>query len=367
MRMAILAMTLLAPSAFADVNEAPFGKLPDGREVKLFTLTNTNGMTAKIMTYGAILTELHVPDKDGTLADVVLGFDSLDGYLKDHPYFGSNVGRCANRIANGKFTLDGKEYTLATNNGKHHLHGGAQGFNKKLWTAEPVAGKNAVTFSYTSPDGEEGYPGTLKVTATYTLTDTNGLEVSYTATTDKSTVCNLAHHSYFNLAGHNSGDILKHVLTLNADNCTPTDDTLITTGKIEPVEGTPYDFRKPQEIGAKLRDIKSDPVGYDVNFVVNPGTAPLTVATVVEPGSGREMVVKSSGYPGVQFYSGNFLDGTNVGKGGAVYKQYNGFCFEPQTFPDAVNKLGVAGWDAPILKPGETYKKTALYQFNVAK
>jgi aldose 1-epimerase len=315
--------------------------------------------------------EIHVPDAAGKLADVALGFDSLDGYLKGHPYFGSNAGRCANRIANGKFKLDGKDYQVTVNNGAHTLHGGKDGFDKKLWKADaPTIGPDGptITLSYVSKDGEEGYPGTLTAKVTYTLTDNNELKVEYHATTDKTTLCNLAHHSYFNLGGHNSGDVLGHEVEIFAKSITPADDTLIPTGKIQPVAGTPFDFTKPTTIGSRIKDVGGSPVGYDLNYVLDgkAGGTPFLAARVTEPKTGRVLEVHTT-EPGLQFYTGNFLDGTNVGKGGAVYKQYNGFCMEPQKFPDAVNKVGTDGWVAPILKPGDEYTQTTIYRFGVKK
>jgi aldose 1-epimerase len=301
---------------------------------------------------------------------VALGFGDLAGYLKGHPYFGSNAGRCANRIARGKFTLDGKEYTLATNNGPNHLHGGVKGFDKKTWKAEPflAASGPGVKFTDNSPDGEEGYPGNLSVTISYTLTDDNELVVEYRATTTKPTVCNLAHHSYFNLAGHASGDILGHDVQIFAKNYTPTDDTLIPTGKIEPVAGTPFDFMQRKAIGKDLKAAGGDPIGYDLNYVLDKGSSerPELAARVTEPKSGRVLEVLTT-EPGLQFYTGNFLDGTNTGKGGAVYKQYNGFCLEAQKFPDSINHPEWKEKSSTILRPGETYKQTTVYKFGVAK
>ncbi len=357
-------------------DEEPFGAIPAEKgkkgptRITAYTLTNRNGMKVKCMTYGAIITEIHVPDKEGKLADVALGFSNLEGYLKGHPFFGSNAGRSANRIAKGKFTLDGKEYTLATNNGPNHLHGGNKGFDKKVWQAEPflaVTGPG-VKFTGTSPDTEEGYPGSLSVTISYTLTDSNEIVIDYRATTDKPTLCNLAHHSYFNLAGHNSGDVLGHEVQIFAKNYTPADDTLIPTGKIEPVAGTPFDFTKPKPIGQDLKKAGGNPVGYDLNYVLDKGTTdrPELAARVTEPKSGRVLEVLTT-EPGLQFYTGNFLDGSNVGKGGAVYKQYNGFCMEPQKFPDSVNKPEWKEKSNPVLRPGETYRQTTVYKFSVGK
>jgi aldose 1-epimerase len=360
------------------VEEVPFGTVEVvGRKkkkevvpVSLWTLVNRGGMKVKCMSYGAIITSIEVPDRDGKVADVALGFDTLDGYLKGHPYFGSNAGRCGNRIGKGKFTLDGKEYTLATNNGPNHLHGGVKGFDKQWWKGEPFMGATGpgVKFTYTSPDGEEGYPGNLAATISYTLTDNNEIVIDYRATTDKPTVCNLAHHSYFNLAGHNSGDVLGHEVQILAANITPTDDTLIPTGKIAPVAGTPFDFTKPKAIGKDLKAAGGNPVGYDLNYVLDKGTTdrPQLAARVTEPKSGRVMEVLTT-EPGLQFYTGNFLDGTNVGKGGAVYKQYNGFCMEAQKFPDSVNKPEWKDKSNPVLRPGETYKQTTVYKFSAAK
>ena len=365
----LLAMARLPaeePKAKADpkagVQKMAFGKTSDGAAVDLYVLTNSKGMTAKVMTYGAILTELDVPDKNGKTADVVLGFDDLKGYLDGHPYFGSNVGRVANRIAKGKFTLDGKEYTLATNNGPNHLHGGKKGFDKVVWKAEIVPSKEeqAVKFTYVSPDGEEGYPGTLTASVTYTLTDANELRIDYTATTDKATPVNLAHHSYFNLAGAGNGDILDHEVTINADKYTPADDTLIPTGKIEPVKGTPLDFTKPTAIGKRIGELKGEPGGYDLNYVLNGGERkePHLAAKVHDPKSGRIMEVLTT-EPGLQFYTGNFLDGKVKGKGG-VYKKHYGFCMEAQHFPDSVNH---PEFPSMILKPGQTYAQTTIYKF----
>ncbi len=372
-----LAMAQKTGPSFA---QEPFGKLPstknkNGKEipgptVTQYTLTNKNGMVVKCIDYGAIITHIQVPDKDGKLGDVALGFDNLEGYLKGHPYFGSNAGRCANRIAKGKFTIDGKEYTLATNNEPNHLHGGKEGFDKKLWKGEPMmtATGPAVKFTYTSPDGEEGYPGKLSVVMSYTLTDNNEIVVDYRATTDKTTVCNLAHHSYFNLAGHNSGTMLEQKAQFAAKNFTPADDTLIPTGKIEPVANTPFDFTQAKTIGQDLEKAGGKPVGFDLNYVLDKGQTarPELAATMTDPKSGRVLEVFTT-EPGLQFYSGNFLDGTNVGKGGAVYKQYNGFCLEPQKFPDSVNKPEWKDKSNTILKPGETYMQTTIYKFSVAK
>jgi aldose 1-epimerase len=355
--------------------QEPFGKLPGSKgqaanPVTRYTLINTNNVIVKCIDYGAIITEIHVPDKTGKLADVVLGFDQLEGYLKGHPYFGTNAGRCANRIANARFTLDGKEYKLFANNGPHHLHGGKDGFDKKLWKAEPFLGPTGpgVKFSYTSPDGEEGYPGRLSTLITYTLTDNDELVIDFRATTDKPTVCNLAHHSYFNLAGHSSGTILDHVARFAAKNYTPADETLIPTGKIEPVANTAFDFTTAKPIGKDLEKAGGKPVGYDLNYVLDKGMTerPELAAVVTEPRSGRVLEVYTT-EPGLQFYTGNFLDGTTIGKGGTAYKQYAGFCLEAQRFPDSVNKPQWKDQSNVILKPGATYKQTTIYKFSVLK
>jgi aldose 1-epimerase len=349
------------------VPSVSFGKMPDGKVVEMFALTNANGVEIRAITYGAIITSLKAPDRAGKLTDVVLGFDSLDGYLKGHPYFGCVVGRYGNRIAKGQFTLDGQTYKLATNNGPNHLHGGNVGFDKFLWTAEPVKGRNAVAFSRMSPDDEEGYPGNLKVRVTYTLTDKNELIVDYHATTDKATPVNLTQHTYFNLAGHGSGDILGHVMMINANRYTPVDETLIPTGELAPVQRTPFDFRKPTPIGARIDgdhpQLKNGR-GYDHNFVLNrQGSGLRLAARVTEPKSGRTLEVRTH-EPGVQFYTGNFLDGTLTGKDGAVYKHRTGFCLETQHFPDSPNK---PNFPSTILKPGAEYNTQTVFTFGLVK
>lgn len=350
------------PKAQAGVRKMDFGKTPDGTAVDLYVLTNGQGVQAKVITFGGIVTELHVPDKDGKFGDVVLGFEDLDGYLKGHPFFGAIVGRVANRIAKGRFTLDGKEYQLATNNGPNALHGGKVAFDKKVWKAEGQQTQDgpAVTLTYFSADGEEGYPGNLSVSVTYTLTDKNELKIDYQATTDKATPVNLSNHSYFNLAGPGSGDILGHVVELMADQYTPVDDTLIPTGEIAPVKGTPLDFTMPHAIGERIRELKGKPVGYDHNFVLRGGGRSLALAARVrEPKTGRVMEMLTT-EPGVQFYTGNFLDGSVKGKGTA-YKQYQGFCLEAQHFPDSVNR---PSFPSVILRPGERYTQTTVYRFS---
>lgn len=339
------------------------GTTPDGTAVSVCELQNGH-LTVKVMTYGAIVTEIDAPDRNGRVADVVLGFDNLEGYLGTHPYFGATVGRVANRIARGKFTLDGKEYTLATNNGPNALHGGLKGFDKVVWKAGPVrSGPEgpSVTMTYHSHDGEEGYPGNLDVRVTFTVTGEQELKIEYSATTDKATPINLSNHSYFNLAGRSSEPILGHELMLAADKYTPVDDTLIPTGEIAPVAGTPLDFTKPTDIGARIKQIKADPVGYDHNFVLNGGGRSLALAArVYEPKTGR-ILEMSTTEPGVQFYTGNFLDGTLTGKGGIVYRQYHGFCLEAQHFPDSINH---PNFPSVVLEPGKTYSQTTVYKFS---
>jgi aldose 1-epimerase len=355
-----------APAKGPVVTSERFGTMPDGAQVDVYTLKNAIGMEVKAIGYGAIITSLKVPDRSGNLADVVLGFENLDGYLKGHPYFGAIVGRYGNRIGKGQFTLDGKTYSLAKNNGPNHLHGGVTGFDKVVWTAA-VSGQNAVTFTRTSPDGEEGYPGNLSTKVTYTLTDRNELIVDYHATTDKATPVNLTQHSYFNLAGDGAGDILGHEVTINADRYTPVDDTLIPTGELAGVEGTPFDFRKPTAIGARINadhpQLEAGR-GYDHNWVLNRSGGGLQLAArVVEPKTGRTLEV-STEEPGVQFYTGNFLDGSLTGKGGHVYAHRTGFCLETQHYPDSPNK---PNFPSTILQPGQEYQTQTVFTFGVAK
>lgn len=348
------------------ISREVFGKTADGKGVYIFTLRNSKGMEARITNYGGILVSLLVPDRSGIPGDVVLGYDSLAQYVRDNPYFGCIVGRYGNRIAKGKFTLDGKDYTLATNNGPNHLHGGAKGFDKVVWTPKEVRGKTgpSLELTYLSRDGEEGYPGNLSVKVIYTLTDKNELRISYTATTDKPTIVNLTHHSYFNLAGAGAGDILGHELMINADRFTPIDSTLIPTGELKSVRGTPMDFTTPTAIGARIGE--KDPQliragGYDHNFVlVKKGTGLGLAARVSDSSSGRVMEVLTT-EPGLQFYSGNFLDGHNVGKGGKKYEHRYGFCLETQHFPDSPNK---PQFPSSRLNPGETYRSETLYRFS---
>ncbi len=359
-------LALVASMAEAKVDQTTFGKTADNQTVQLITLTNSKGMQARISTYGGILVSLTAPDRKGKFEDVVLGFDKLDGYLAGHPFFGATVGRYGNRIARGEFTLDDKKYTLARNNGENHLHGGVKGFDKAVWTAKTADGEDgpSVKLSHVSKDGDEGYPGTLTVTVTYTLTNKNELRIDYHATTDKATPVNLTHHSYFNLAGAGNGDILGHELTIDADRFTPIDAGLIPTGKLQSVEDTPFDFRKSTAIGKRINagdeQIRFGK-GYDHNFVLNQKKGEIGVAArVVEPGSGRVMEVFTT-EPGLQFYTGNFLDGTNTGKGGKVYKHRFGFCLETQHFPDSPNK---PDFPSTILRPGKEYRSTTSYRFS---
>ncbi len=348
------------------VQKTPFGTVDD-KTVNLYTLENDHGMVVKITNYGAIITEVHGPDRDGKQADVVLGFDNLDTYLEGHPYFGAIAGRVANRIAKGRFTLDGRTYTLAVNNGPNHLHGGLKVFDTAVWDAVPLGTEEGpgLRLTYLSRDGEEGYPGNLEVTVVYLLTNDNTLKIVITAKTDKATPVNLVNHSYWNLAGHDSGDILGHELYLNAGRYTPTDANLIPTGEIVPVDGTPYDFTYPKPIGQDIEKIPGNPEldnpgGYDVNYAVNgdPDTMKLA-ARVFEPGSGRVMEVHST-QPGVQLYTGNFLDGRLKGKGGAIYGFRNGFCLETQHYPDSINQ---PDWPSVVLRPGETYRQVTVHKF----
>ncbi|MBF9143196.1 galactose mutarotase [Hymenobacter sp. BT439] len=346
---------------------ASFGKTTDGTEVQLYTLTNANGVKATITNYGGTLTSLLVPDKDGKLGDVILGFDNVSGYqspefLKAGPYFGALIGRYGNRIKGGKFTLEGKEYNLAKNNGPNSLHGGLKGFDKVVWQAEPgsSADGQSLKLTYVSKDGEEGYPGTLNVAVVYTLTADNALKIDYTATTDKATVVNLTNHAYFNL-NHGAGkDVLNHEVTLPADRYTVVDATLIPTGELRPVKGTPFDFTTPHAIGERIAQV---PGGYDHNWVLNTATGEHAAATVYDPATGRTLEVTTD-QPGIQFYTGNFLDGTLKGKGGTVYGKHAGFCLETQHFPDSPNQ---PKFPSTELKPGETYHTVSTYKFGVRK
>jgi aldose 1-epimerase len=354
-----------APEVRPTVERAPFGATDSGEPVELFTLTNSHGLEVRAITYGGIILSLKTPDRDGVLGDIVLGFEDLEPYLAGTPYFGAIIGRYGNRIAGGRFTLDGQTYTLTRNDGENHLHGGDRGFDKVVWAGEPFQNDTAagVMLTYTSPDGEEGYPGTLRAEVTYTLTDANELVVDYRATTDTATPVNLTQHSYFNLAG--GGDILDHELSIAASGYTPVDSTLIPTGEIAPVEGTPFDFRTPTPIGAHIdaddRQIRNG-LGYDHNFVLDrTGDGLELAARVVEPTSGRTLEIRTE-EPGIQFYSGNFLDGTLTGKGGQVYQHRGGFCLETQHYPDSPNQ---PSFPSTILRPGEEYRTRTVMAFGV--
>jgi aldose 1-epimerase len=342
-----------------------FGKTPDGKKVELYTLTNSNGVEARIITYGGIVVSLKVPDRNGRLEDVVLGFDSLEDYVKKNPFFGTITGRYANRIAKGRFTLNGVEYKLAVNNGENHLHGGLKGFDKVIWKARPRQAMNGVglELTYRSRDGEEGYPGNLSVTVTYLLTNNNELRIDYSATTDKDTVINLTNHSYFNLAGAGSGDILKHEVIINADQVTPVDAGMIPTGQLASVKGTPLDFTVSQAIGKRIDSDYEQLVlgkGYDHNFVFSNYDGSLRQqVTVYEPSTGRVMQVLTT-EPAVQLYTGNFLNNL-TGKGGRTYLRRHGFCLETQHYPDSPNK---PNFPSVVLKPGATFKSTTMYRFS---
>ncbi|GAB3727105.1 galactose mutarotase [Spirosoma lituiforme] len=351
------------------IEKTVYGKLPDGREADLYTLTNASGMTAQITNYGGIIVGLKTPDKDGKFEDVTLGQDSLSAYVKNNPFFGALVGRYGNRIAKGKFTLEGKEYNLFINNMGNHLHGGKVGFDKVLWTATPVNGDEpALKLAYTAKDGEEGYPGNLAVEVTYTLQKDNALKIDYKATTDKPTVVNLTNHTYFNLTGGAKRDILDHVVTLNADKFIAVDQTLIPTGELKPVAGTPFDFLKPTVVGSRINDSTDTQIkyggGYDHGWVLNgPADSLKLAATVYEPTSGRVMEVRTT-EPAVQFYTGNFLNGQVVGREGFAYKKRSALCLETEHYPDSPNH---PAFPTTELKPGQTYKTTTIYQFSTRK
>ena len=347
------------------IKKQAFGTVPEGR-VDLYTMTNSRGMEVRAMNYGGIIVSLRVPDKKSVLADVVLGFDTLDAYLNNKPYFGAIIGRYANRIANGKFTLNGAEYRLARNNGMNSLHGGLKGFDKVLWRGEQFENNQGigVVFTYTSKNGEEGYPGNLKAKVTYTLTDQSELQIEYQATTDEATPVNLTNHSYFNLASEGNGDILKHNLILNADRFTPVDSTLIPAGELRSVAGTPFDFTKPTAIGARI-DTNNEQLaiahGYDHNFVLSRKGSGLELAgRVHEQQTGRALEVYTT-EPGVQFYTGNVLDGTITGKHGHAYNKHAGLCLETQHFPDSPNH---SNFPWTILKPEQTYNSRTVYKFS---
>ncbi len=353
----------------ARVTKESFGDTLDGKSVDIYTLTNSHGVEAKIINYGGIVTSLKVPDRNGKLDDVVLGFDKLDDYLKGRTYLGAIIGRYGNRIAKGRFRLHGVEYKLAVNNGENHLHGGIKGFDKVVWTARELKVLNgaALELTYLSKDGEEGYPGNLSVKVIYTLTNANELKVDYSATTDKDTVVNLTQHSYFNLAGQGNGDILNHRLFINAARFTPTDAGSIPTGELRSVRGTQFDFTRPTAIGARINqdyDQLKLGKGYDHNFVLNGSMGTLRVAArVYEPTTGRVMEVWTT-EPGIQLYTGNFLDGTLTGKGGKVYQQRFGFCLETQHYPDSPNK---PSFPTAVVRKGARYHTTTIFKFSTAK
>jgi aldose 1-epimerase len=364
---ALLAIATCAHQPETTLSRAPFGKMPDGRTVEMFILRNVHGVEVRAISYGAIISSLRVPDRTGHLDDVVLGYDSLAGYLRETPYFGAIVGRYANRIAKGRFTLEGTTYQLATNNGPNHLHGGVKGFDKVTWRGEPFRGDSGagVTFTYTSPDGDQGYPGMLAARVRYLLTDRNELVIDYAATTDRATPVNLTQHSYFNLAGEGRRDVLDHRLWINADEFTPVDSTLIPTGEIASVSNTPFDFRTPTAIGAR---IEADDQqlhfggGYDHNFVLRREGAGLShAAKVEEPSSGRTLDIYTT-EPGLQFYSGNFLNGSITGKRGHLYRHRFGFCLETQHYPDSPNQ---PQFPSTILRPGQEYRSQTVFVFGV--
>ena len=361
--------SIVAPSG-ARVTRAAYGTLPTGEQVHAFTMRNARGIEMRVLDFGGIIVSLRTPDRTGNPGDIVLGMDDLAGYVKSSPYFGAIVGRYANRIAKGEFTLDGTTYKLAVNNGPNALHGGLRGFDRVVWQTEPSADSSGarLVFRYTSADGEEGYPGTLHATVTYTLTDRNELAIEYQATADKPTPINLTNHSYFNLAGEGSGTVLDHVLTIDADRYVPVDSTFIPTGALASVAGTPFDFRKPTPIGARIdqpdQQLKNGH-GYDHTFVLNrpAGSSGLVhAAHVAEPTSGRTLDVATT-EPGVQFYTGNFLDGKVVGKNGHAYPRRGGFCLETHHYPDSPNK---PQFPSTVLRPGETYHSRTVFTFGVA-
>jgi aldose 1-epimerase len=349
------------------MTQSPFARMPDGRVVDLITLRNGSGIEMRVLTYGGVILSLQTPDRAGAFDDIVLGFDDLTSYLEKSPYFGCLIGRYGNRIAGGRFTLDGTTHTLATNNGPNHLHGGVSGWDKAVWGFDLFqhATGVGVVLTHTSKDGDEGYPGTVSARVTYTLTDENQLIVDYAATTDTPTIVNLTQHSYFNLAGTKANDILGHELMLNASEYTPVDATLIPTGAIAPVAGTPFDFRMPTPIGARINAADEQiarGLGYDHNFVLSrTGPGLIEAARVVEPLTGRTMTIATT-EPGIQFYSGNFLDGTLVGKGGRGYPHRSGFCLETQHYPDSPNH---PHFPSTVLRPGETYSSQTVFTFGV--
>jgi aldose 1-epimerase len=354
----------------AEAKREPFGALADGRAVEAVQLSNKAGIRVKIMTLGAAVQSLWVPDRSGRAGDIVLGFDSAEGYVEHPSYFGATVGRFANRIAKGQFSLDGKAYTLATNDHGNHLHGGLKGFDKVLWSIDSVKSGTPATavFSYTSPDGEEGYPGTLRVTASYSLDEAAVLRIEFKATADQSTIVNISNHSYFNLSAESGASVLTHLLLINASKYTPVDAGLIPTGELRAVQGTPFDFRNPTAIGERVRDGRDQQLrygrGYDHNFALDgTGERMRLAARVADPASGRVMEVLTKA-PGLQFYSGNFLDATIPGKGGRLYREGDALVLEPQLFPDAPNQKA---FPSARLDPGKTYVNTMEYRFSTDK
>lgn len=361
---ALAAAGVIAAHAATKLTQAEFGKMADGAAIRIYTLTNAHALQARIINLGGALVSLSVPGRDGKMADVVLGFDSLPEYVANPTqYFGAIIGRYGNRIGNARFTLDGVAYQLPKNDSANTLHGGPAGFFKRVWTPRPLA-DGGLELSYLSKDGEEGFPGNLHVTVTYHLTDANELKIDYAATTDKDTVVNLTNHSYFNLKGAGSGDILGNILTINADRFTPVDKGLIPTGELRSVAGTPFDFRKPTPVGERIGQKDEQLIfgnGYDHNFVLNKSGNALTLAArVEEPSSGRVMEVYTT-EPGIQFYTGNFLNGTVKGKGGKVYTRRSALCLETQHFPDSPNK---PKFPSTVLKPGQQYRSTTIYKFS---
>jgi aldose 1-epimerase len=351
------------------ITKDPFGNTSNGISVELYTLTNTLGIEARIITYGGTVVSLNVPDRNDRFGDIVLGFDSIGDYEEYSRYFGALIGRYANRIAKGRFSLNGKEYTLAVNNGENHLHGGVKGFDKVVWTGRPFIDESGANLelSYFSRDGEESYPGDLNLTVIYTLTESNELKIEYSATTDQDTIVNLTNHSYFNLASAGSGEVLDHEMMINADTFTPTDSGAIPTGELRDVNRTPFDFTRSKTIGADI-DTDDEQIkfghGYDHNFVLNKAGNNLShAATVFEPTSGREMEVYTT-EPGIQFYSGNYLDGSVKGKNGRIYERRSAFCLEAQHFPDSPNK---PQFPSTVLKPGERYSQVTVYKFSIRK
>ncbi|EIM02113.1 aldose epimerase family protein [Rhodanobacter sp. 115] len=369
-----LFLSLLATSSLAmatDARQATFGTMPDGQKVEVVTLDDGHGFTARVISLGAALQSLMLPDRHGKSADVVLAYPDLHDYLADPQYFGASVGRFANRIGKGRFTLDGKTYQLTLNDGPNSLHGGTKGFDKVVWQVVKVvkSPEPSVTLRYVSPDGDQGYPGTLTATATYTLKAGHELDIDYTATTDKPTIVNISNHTYWNLGGEGSGSIYHDILTIPGNSITPVDATLIPTGEFRSVAGTPYDFRHGKPIGRDIRDGKEEQLlrghGYDMNWVISrtKAAAPRLMAKVEDPHSGRVLTLLSA-QPGLQFYSGNFLDGTSVGKSGRIYRQGDAFVLEPQMFPDTPNH---PDFGSARLAPGQTYHNHIIYRFSVNK